>query len=90
MGAHINLAFNTTTAGSIAASNWNTRYDISAAIHSVECNGTEENIFDCQFSYDSSSMCGRYQDASVICQGLTVTLIISTSLACCYRDHTQS
>ena len=57
-----------TTTGSIAASNWNTRYHISPAIHFLECNGTEENIFDCQFSSDST--CGRSQDASVICQGL--------------------
>ena len=60
----------TTTAGSIAASHWNVIYAISAAIHHLECDGTEENVFDCQFSSDSNSTCGMYQDASMICQGL--------------------
>ena len=39
----------------------------TAIIQSVQCNGTEETIFDCR---SSSAQCGVYQDASVICQGL--------------------
>ena len=35
----------------------------------VECNGTEESIFDCQWS-DLNSTCYHRQDASVICQGM--------------------
>ena len=40
------------------------------AIHSVECNGTEETIFDCQFDNTSNAQCANNQDASIICQGL--------------------
>ena len=38
-------------------------------IFSVRCNGSEETFFDCQLSDDVN--CGRYQDASVICRGIT-------------------
>ena len=61
-----------TTAGSIA-SNLYRNYYISAVIHSVECNGTEDSIFDCQFI---SSTCRSNRDASVICQGLWSVLPI--------------
>ena len=57
-------------AGSLAASNWYADSRISPAVHSVQCNGTEESIFDCQFINGSTAQCGIYLDASVICQGL--------------------
>ena len=36
--------------------------------HTVECNGTEESLFDCQ-SNEGDGGCSGRQDASVICQG---------------------
>ena len=56
--------------GSISALNWYVSGSITPVIHSVQCTGTEETIFDCQFSNSSSAQCGIYADASVICQGL--------------------
>ena len=65
--------------GSISASNWYTDRQLIPLIHSVQCNGTEEAIFDCIFRNDSSAQCGIYQDASVICQGLScINFIVRT------------
>ena len=58
--------------GSLAASNsFNNGYNLPV-VHSVQCNGTEETIFNCELSFSNTSNadCARYQDASVICQGL--------------------
>ena len=58
--------------GSLAASNsFSNGYNLPV-VHSVQCNGTEETIFNCELSFSNTSNadCARYQDASVICQGL--------------------
>ena len=52
-------------AGSIASKLYRNFYS-RPIIHSFECNGTEESVFDCQFS----STCRSHQDGSVICHGL--------------------
>ena len=54
--------------GSFALSNWYTETEKIGLIHSVECNGTEESIFDCQTN-EGEGGCLTHQDASVICQG---------------------
>ena len=36
--------------------------------HNVECNGTEESIFDCR-RREGAGGCQQRQDASVVCQG---------------------
>ena len=57
-------------AGAIAAAvsrSWYPDWNKTAVIQAVQCNGTEETIFDCQ---SSSAQCEVYQDANIICQGL--------------------
>ena len=52
--------------------------------HSVQCNGTEETIFNCELSLSNTSNadCARHQGASVICQGLPQScIILSRSIA---------
>ena len=55
--------------GSFSLSSWFTEYDKIALLHSVECNGTEESIFDCRTN-EGDGGCLSYQDGSVICQGI--------------------
>lgn len=57
--------------GSFALSNWYNEREKIALIHSVECNGSEESIFDCRTN-EGDGGCTRYQDASVICQGMSI------------------
>ena len=53
--------------GSFATSGWN-EYALLALLHSVECSGSEESIFDCQTN-EGDGGCSQGQDASVVCQG---------------------
>ena len=52
--------------GALALSNWYTEREKIGLFHSVECNGTEESIFDCRTN-EGDGGCGTNQDASVIC-----------------------
>ena len=70
--------------GAIAASNWNTDNFKIPVIHTVQCNGSEESILDCEFSNISNSQCGRYHDASVVCQGLFACVLIYNSTSLCH------
>ena len=49
-------------------SNWYTERALIGLLHSVECTGSEESIFDCQTN-EGDGGCSVSQDASVICQG---------------------
>ena len=40
-------------------------------IDSVNCNGSEDSVFNCTIQYGgSSSVCGSRNDAGIICQGI--------------------
>ena len=54
--------------GSFATSGWNNEYTLLSLLHSVECSGSELNIFDCETN-EGDGGCSQGQDASVICQG---------------------
>jgi hypothetical protein len=61
--------------GSIAASLEYYICRIASAIHSVQCNGSEETLLDCQHSNGSSAQCvGRV--AYVICRGIQIVIIV--------------
>ena len=76
--------------GSLAASNsFNNGYNLPV-VHSVQCNGTEETIFNCELSFSNTSNadCARYQDASIICQGLPQScIVLSRSIAILYNMY---
>ena len=63
--------------GALALSNWYTEREKIALFHSVECNGTEESIFDCRTN-EGDGGCGTYQDASVICHGIFCMTVMDT------------
>ena len=73
------MSFHTVYAGSIGVAVYADRSK-TAIIQSVQCNGTEETIFECQ---SSSTRCGVYRDASVICQGLYIFVVVALLPRCC-------
>ena len=75
--------------GSLATPNSYNDETKTPIIQSVQCNGTEETLFDCEFSNCSDYQCSSYgQDAGIVCQGLHSIQYCMLQLAtACYNNR---
>ncbi len=60
---------NICTVGSLANHNWFRESSLLTFLNAVHCNGSEMNIFECQYNQNNRN-CPTWSDASVICHGL--------------------
>ena len=65
--------------GPVALFNQFTENQLLSFMGSVQCNGTEANIFECQFN-QNNLQCGSTQDAAVYCIGNVETKMYQIGL----------